>query len=185
MINPTKIYKLSRVLNSTSEFEKLRLRIETIKQEIRLEESEFTNPSSTMGHNLSNAQLRQLEHSIVQKKTLSLGKYLKMLAVEKKLPPVNDDTFGIATINKSYWSKLINDTLPTFEKNKLIRISFFLKLSLKQVITLLNKAGFTLSEENSRDYVIIFFLENKLYDIVDLEEILLSMDMRSLFTNSR
>lgn len=185
MLNTIKLIKLNRLFYSEIALKTLKETLDSIKDEIDNEEMMDTEGSAVFGHSLSKIQMESLDFAISIKRTLSLGKYLNKLAQEKRLPPVNDATFGEANITKSYWSRLINDTLPTHEKNKLIRIAIFLKLNLKETLTLLNKAGYTLSEENIRDRYIIFFIEDKIYDLADLEEILLEKKMRSLYTNSR
>lgn len=183
MLNPFLLSQLIEFLETDGTFENLKEILASIKDETRSEEGEV---SATFGHSLSNYQIDRLEFALSKKKsTSSLGKYLNKLAQEKGLPPVNDGTFGEANITKSYWSRLINDKLPTQEKNKLIRIAVFLKLSLKESLILLNKAGYTLSEDKKRDLVITFFLKEKLYDLGDIEEILQFHEMRSLYTNTR
>jgi hypothetical protein len=183
MLNPFMLGELNKFLEYDSTIAELKKNLISIKDGLQYQGSEF---STSFGHSLSIYEINRLELALTKSKnTESLGTYLKSLATEKGITSVNDGTFGEAVITKSYWSRLINDYFNVHDKNKLLRISIFLKLSLKETLTLLNKAGFTLSEDNIRDIIITFFINEQKYDLSDLEEILKEKGMRSLYTNFR
>jgi hypothetical protein len=181
MLNPFILEELTKFIEQPNTIETLKEMLRVTKGHILYEE---TNLSTSFGHSLSNYQIDRLEFTLSESKKRSVGKYLRKLAIEKGLPPVNDATFGEALINRSYWSRLINDKLPAYDKNKLIRIANFFRLNLQETLNLLNKAGFTLSEDNRKDLVVTFFIEQQLYDLSDIEEILEAKKLRSLYESS-
>ena len=52
-----------------------------------------------------------------------------------------------------------------------------LKLNLDQSIDLLAKAGFALSNSSKRDLVVRYFIEHKIYDINEINEILYEFNL--------
>jgi hypothetical protein len=138
------------------------------------------------GHSLSNFQTSKLDKRFEKsKKAKSVGQYLEKMITDRGIYSVRDDTFGDASINKAYWSNLINDKVTKHDKDKLIRIAISLKLNLLETMQLLHKAGFTLCEENGKDNVIIFCIEEGVYDLHDVEELLEEKSQRTLFSNVR
>lgn len=183
MIDSLVMSKLSEFLKSGIAKETLKdIRIQIHREEKYGEIDDF----GSMGHSLSNYQLTKLDNRLSKsKKTLTVGQYLRKLASERGIYKVNDSTFKEANILKSYWSKLVNDTVSTHDKDKLIRIAIFLKLNLKETSKLLYKAGFTLSEENKKDEVIAFCIEEKIYDLNNVNDILVEKGLPTIFSKIR
>lgn len=76
-----------------------------------------------------------------------------------------------AGIDRKLFSKIrCNNYI--LNKKSIIRLCLVLKLSLNESITLLNSAGYTLSKSNEFDLIISFFLENKIYDLYIINEML-------------
>ncbi|MEK3976194.1 hypothetical protein [Psychrobacillus sp. FSL K6-1267] len=173
----------SKLIKFISEGQAKELLFVTLNQ---IDAEEEPDDYGFFGHSLSNFQLNKLDkHFEKSKKTKSVGQYLLTLTTDRGIYSFNDETFGDALINKAYWSKLVNDKVSNHDKDKLIRISIFLKLNLLETTKLLQKAGFTLSEENSKDNLIIFCLEEGIYDLKEVEEILAEWNQRTLFSNVR
>lgn len=140
----------------------------------------------SFGHTLSNFQLSRLENRLsTAKKSLTVGQYLRKLASAKGVHSFSEKRFGEAQITKTYWSRLLNDKYETYDKDKLIRIAITLKLSLKETMSLLYKAGLTLSEENDKDKVVTFFIEEGIYNFSDIEDLLAENGLPTLFSKIR
>lgn len=76
-----------------------------------------------------------------------------------------------AGIDRKLFSKIRCNNYILNKKN-IIRLCLVLKLSLNESIALLNSAGYTLSKSNDFDLIINFFLENKIYDLYIINEML-------------
>ncbi|MDM5250084.1 hypothetical protein [Lysinibacillus sp. G4S2] len=153
-----------------------------------LEEEEYGDIESlgVFGHSLSNFQLSKLDSRLSNsKKSLTVGQYLRKLTSERGIHSFSENRFGEAQITKTYWSRILNDKYKTHDKDKLIRIAIFLKLSLKETMKLLYKAGFTLSVENKKDEIIAFCLEEGIYNLYDIEELLAENNLPTLFSKVR
>lgn len=87
------------------------------------------------------------------------------------------DVYKRAFISKQTFSKIRKDRLYHPDKDTAIKICLGLKLSLNEAISLLEKAGYTLSFSIKRDLVFRYFLLNKEYDVLILNETLYKLDM--------
>ncbi|WP_191559389.1 hypothetical protein [Metabacillus idriensis] len=160
--------------------------LNNIRDEIRVEEKlEEIGDSGSLEHSLSTQQLNRLNDRLSSRKALTVGQYLRKLTSERGIYKFNSTAFGEAYIYKEYWSDLLNDKIPTYDKDKLIRVAITLKLNLKETMKLLYKAGFTLSEENKKDEVIIFCLEEDVYDLDGINDILVDNGLPTIFSKIR
>lgn len=87
------------------------------------------------------------------------------------------EVYKRAFISKQTFSKIRKDSFYHPDKDTAIKICLGLKLSLNDAIKLLEKAGYTLSFSIKRDLVFRYFLLNKEYDILILNETLYKLDM--------
>lgn len=110
-------------------------------------------------------------NEIIQKNLEStFSHYLFALIDERKLK--DTEVYKKAGITKQVFSKIRNPLYqPTFETA--IRICLALELNLDDTKDLLGKAGFSLSHSKARDLVIEYCIENKIYDIYDVNAYLL------------
>ena len=72
-------------------------------------------------------------------------------------------------LTKQTFSKIRNDAEYHPDKDTAIRLCIGLKLNLDETLDLLSKAGYTLSRSLERDLIIRFFIENKEYDIIEID----------------
>lgn len=77
-----------------------------------------------------------------------------------------------AGISKQTFSKLRKDLNYRPKRDTAIQMCIGLKLNLDQSIDLLAKAGFALSNSSKRDLVVRYFIDHKIYDINEMNEIL-------------
>jgi hypothetical protein len=114
------------------------------------------------------------------KGTQTLGEYVEWLLKEKERKyPINLDKFGI---DRFYKNKVIKNKINP-SKQKLLCFAIALRLDIQETRILLGKAGFTLTEENSVfDNIIGYFLQNEVYDPIDIDEYLVAFDQPAMFS---
>lgn len=97
---------------------------------------------------------------------------------EKSLTDV--DVYKKAWIDRRHFSKIRSNPNYSIGKNSAIALAVALELSFKDADMLLNSAGFSLSNSNKSDLVIRFCLENKIYNLHDVNLALDNLDLDPL-----
>jgi transcriptional regulator with XRE-family HTH domain len=133
-------------------------------------------------HSMSSFHMRALDSQIKSIDTkMTLGKFLKKIAAQKEVYQFSDKVFANAEIDRSYWSKLLNDVKRHPSRNMLIRIAFALKFDLLETVEMLSLAGYSLNANVPRDCVIMYCLEVELFDLLDLDDYLESRNLESIY----
>ncbi len=83
----------------------------------------------------------------------------------------DSDVYNKANISRQSWSLIISGKVKP-SLNTLIKIVFALELNSHECKYLLKKAGFTLSSSSEFSLIIRYFIENKKYNIYELNETL-------------
>jgi hypothetical protein len=103
---------------------------------------------------------------------------LERLRLEKGMTAAK--LYNGAWVQKQLYSKIMGERNYHPSKNTVIAFGFSLRLNREDMGELLESAGFLLSNSSIFDLVIIFCLENRLYDLHDVNALLLSADQKVL-----
>ena len=110
------------------------------------------------------------KHRTTKEKTSSFVEYLYSL-MNKYGFDNPSDLYNKANISRQLWSSIISEkSNPSL--NVCLKIAFALKATNHECKYLLKKAGYTLASSNKFALIIRYAIENKIYDINDVNDLL-------------
>ena len=96
----------------------------------------------------------------------------KLLSLIKESGEDNSVVYKRANIDRRHFSKIINHEDYQPSKQTVIAFAIALKLGFEKTKALLASAGFTLNNSNLADVIVSAFIENKIFDVDLLNQIL-------------
>ena len=110
------------------------------------------------------------KHHTTKEKSSSFVEYLYSL-MNKYGFENPSDLYNKANISRQLWSSIISEkSNPSL--NVCLKIAFALKATNHECKYLLKKAGYTLASSNKFALIIRYAIENKIYDIDDVNDLL-------------
>lgn len=111
----------------------------------------------------------ELEHFIKKTRKKAFSQLLFSFIDKKEV--CETDVYKKAGIDRRHFSK-IRSANYRIGKNTVISLVLALKLNKKEAEELLNAAGYSLSDSDTFDLIIQYFLEKKIYDILTVNQAL-------------
>lgn len=84
----------------------------------------------------------------------------------------DSEAYTKAYVDRRHFSKIRNDIHYTPNKKTVLAFAIALELSLDEAKDLLQSAGFALSRSSKTDIIVAYFLQNKIYDMFKINEVL-------------
>lgn len=119
-----------------------------------------------------NELLRILEGNVNQTFVDRLLYYINKRGVR------DSEVYKAAQVDKRLFSKMVSNHEYKPSKDTAIALALALELSLDEANDLLSRAGYTFSHSNKRDIIIEFFFREKVYNLIDVNDVLFSLNQK-------
>lgn len=123
-------------------------------------------------------------------KTESIEDYIKLdesfavklfkLIDAKKMTDV--ECYKKANVSKQTWYKIMNEKGYKPNKKTVISFAVALGLSLDETQDLLKSVGFVLSNSSMFDVIIMYCIDNGIYDVLEIDSVLFKYDQETLYS---
>ena len=119
--------------------------------------------SSTMpvNRNIDNL-MNQLEETFSQ----------RLLRMIDERGMTDSEAYAKAYVDRRHFSKIRKDVNYVPNKKSVLAFTIALELSLDEAKDLLASAGFALSRSSKTDIIVAYFLQNKIYDMFEINDVL-------------
>lgn len=84
----------------------------------------------------------------------------------------DSEAYTKAYVDRRHFSKIRKDVDYTPNKKTVLAFAIALELSLDEAKDLLRSAGFALSRSSKTDVIVAYFLQNKIYDMFEINDVL-------------
>ena len=123
----------------------------------------FNTMSGTMATN------RKIDDLMSQMEETFSQRLLRMIT-ERGM--TDSEAYTKAYVDRRHFSKIRNDEFYSPNKKTVLAFAIALELTLDEAKDLLACAGFALSRSSKVDIIVAYFLQNKIYDMFEINEIL-------------
>lgn len=119
-----------------------------------------------------NEILKTLEQSVNQTFVDRLLHYVNEKGVR------DSEVYKAALVDKRLYSKMVSNREYKPSKDTAIALALALELTLEEANDMLSRAGYTLSHSNKRDIIIEFFFREKVYNLMDVNDVLFRLNQK-------
>ena len=112
---------------------------------------------------------RNIDHLMDQMEETFSQRLLRMIG-ERGM--TDSEAYTKAYVDRRHFSKIRKDINYVPNKKTVLAFTIALELSLDEAKDLLASAGFALSRSSKTDIIVAYFLQNKIYDMFEINDVL-------------
>lgn len=168
------------IFDKITKFRKERLSRQQTKEQQEKRKEEAFDPSEfdaasmqkmkiTEGMSQTMASNRNIEDLMNQIEETFSQRLLRLID-ERGLS--DSEVYSKAYVDRRHFAKIRRDVNYTPNKKTVLAFTIALELSLDEAKDLLASAGFALSRSSKTDIIVAYFLQNRIYDMFEINEVL-------------
>lgn len=138
-------------------------------EEVSFDDADMRKTKVTVAMSSTLAANRNIE-SLMGQMEETFSQRLLRLIDERGM--TDSEAYNKAYIDRRHFSKIRKDVNYTPNKKTVLAFAIALELSIDEAKDLLNSAGFALSRSSKTDIIVAYFLQNKIYNMFEINEIL-------------
>lgn len=138
-------------------------------EEVSFDDADMRKTKVTVAMSSTLAANRNIE-SLMGQMEETFSQRLLRLIDERGM--TDSEAYNKAYIDRRHFSKIRKDVNYTPNKKTVLAFAIAMELSIDEAKDLLNSAGFALSRSSKTDIIVAYFLQNKIYDMFEINEIL-------------
>ena len=178
-------HEMLSVFDKISEFRKKRAEKKSLKEELSQEYDESNRSESAIPREFDVSTMQKTKITKGMSSTIPVNRNIdklmdqleetfsqRLLRMIDERDMTDSEAYTKAYVDRRHFSKIRKDVNYVPNKKTVLAFTIALELSLDEAKDLLASAGFALSRSSKTDIIVAYFLQNKIYDMFEINDVL-------------
>lgn len=178
-------HEMLSVFDKISEFRKKRAEKKTLKEESTQKYDESNRSDSAIPKEFDVSTMQKTKITKGMSSTIPVNRNIdklmdqmeetfsqRLLRMIDERDMTDSEAYTKAYVDRRHFSKIRKDVNYVPNKKTVLAFTIALELSLDEAKDLLASAGFALSRSSKTDIIVAYFLQNKIYDMFEINDVL-------------
>lgn len=178
-------HEMLSVFDKISEFRKKRAEKKTLKEDSAQKYDESNRSESAIPKEFDISTMQKTKITKGMSSTIPVNRNIdklmdqmeetfsqRLLRMIDERDMTDSEAYTKAYVDRRHFSKIRKDVNYVPNKKTVLAFTIALELSLDEAKDLLASAGFALSRSSKTDIIVAYFLQNKIYDMFEINDVL-------------
>lgn len=178
-------HEMLSVFDKISEFRKKRAKKKTLKEDSAQKYDESNRSESAIPKEFDISTMQKTKITKGMSSTIPVNRNIdklmdqleetfsqRLLRMIDERDMTDSEAYTKAYVDRRHFSKIRKDVNYVPNKKTVLAFTIALELSLDEAKDLLASAGFALSRSSKTDIIVAYFLQNKIYDMFEINDVL-------------
>lgn len=178
-------HEMLSVFDKISEFRKKRAEKKTLKEDSAQKYDESNRSESAIPREFDVSTMQKTKITKGMSSTIAVNRNIdklmdqmeetfsqRLLRMIDERDMTDSEAYTKAYVDRRHFSKIRKDVNYVPNKKTVLAFTIALELSLDEAKDLLASAGFALSRSSKTDIIVAYFLQNKIYDMFEINDVL-------------